>query len=129
MAIANIRLTQELKIVEHVHDDVGPHLAQHFAKLREHPLVGETETCGMMGAILLLKDKVKGTPFPEPIDIGMACRKHCFDNGLIMRAVGNRMIIAPPLVITRAQVDEMMALIRLCLDRTLDDAKRNGWLK
>ena len=59
----------------------------------------------------------------------MVCRGHCFANGLIMRAVGNRMIIAPPLVITRAQIDEMVALIRRCLDLTLADAQRNGWLK
>ena len=57
----------------------------------------------------------------------MVCRGHCFGNGLIMRAVGDRMIIAPPLVITRAQIDEMVALIRRCLDLTLADAQR-GWL-
>jgi len=58
----------------------------------------------------------------------MTCRGHCFGNGLIMRAVGDRMIIAPPLVITRSQVDEMMALIRRCLDLTLADAKAQHWL-
>ena len=49
----------------------------------------------------------------------MVCRGHCFGNGLIMRAVGDRMIVAPPLVMTRAQIDEMVALIRSCLDLTL----------
>jgi putrescine aminotransferase len=58
----------------------------------------------------------------------MVCRGHCFREGLIMRAVGDRMIIAPPLVITRAQIDEMMGLIRRCLDLTLADAKAGGWL-
>ena len=43
-----------------------------------------------------------------------------------MRAVGNRMIVAPPLVITRAQIDEMMALIRRCLDLTLADVTHRG---
>ena len=59
----------------------------------------------------------------------MVCRGHCFGNGLIMRAVGDRMIVAPPLVITRAQIDEMVALIRRCLDLTLADVRRNGWLQ
>jgi putrescine aminotransferase len=45
-----------------------------------------------------------------------------------MRAVGNRMIIAPPLVTTRVQIDALMALIRRCLDLTLDDARRESWL-
>jgi putrescine aminotransferase len=57
----------------------------------------------------------------------MVCRGHCFGNGLIMRAVGNRMIIAPPLVMTTAQIDKMGELIRRCLDLTLDDARREGW--
>ncbi len=128
VALANIGLVRELKLVEHVRDDVGPYLAKHFAALAEHPLVGDAETCGLMGALLLVKDKTHGTAFAESVEIGMVCRGHCFANGLIMRAVGNRMIIAPPLVITRAQVDEMVALIRLCLDLTLADAHRQGWL-
>jgi putrescine---pyruvate transaminase len=129
VALANIRLIRELGLVEHVHDDVGPYLAKHFATLCDHPLVGDAETCGLMGAILLVKDKTLGTAFPDEVGIGMVCRSHCFGNGLIMRAVGDRMIIAPPLVITRAQVDEMMALIRRCLDLTLADAQRQRWVK
>jgi putrescine aminotransferase len=80
-----------------------------------------------MGAIHLAQDKARGRAFPMDLPIGMVCRAHCFANGLIMRAVGDRMIVAPPLVITRAQIDEMMALIRRCLDLTLDEATRNGW--
>ena len=128
VALANIRLIQELKLVEHVRDDVGPYLASAFASLGEHPLVGDAETCGLMGALLLVKDKARGTAFAESVGIGMVCRGHCFANGLVMRAVGDRMIIAPPLVITRAQIDEMVALIRRCLDLTLADAQRAGWL-
>jgi putrescine aminotransferase len=96
--------------------------------------VGDAETCGLMGAILLVKDKARLTPFASDVGggaggggIGMVCRGHCFANGLVMRAVGNRMIIAPPLVITRAQIDELMALIRRCLDLTLADALRGAW--
>jgi len=122
VAVANIRLIQQLKLVEHVHDDVGPYLAQQFAGLAEHPLVGEVQTCGLMAALQLVKDKARGTAFPAELEMGMVCRGHCFGNGLIMRAVGDRMIIAPPLVITRAQIDEMMALVRRCLDLSLADA-------
>jgi len=128
VALANIRLVQSLKLVEHVREDVGPCLAERFAELGEHPLVGEVQTCGLMGALLLVKDKARGTPFPGELQVGMVCRGHCFGSGLIMRAVGDRMIVAPPLVITRAQIDEMVALIRHCLDATLADVRHNGWL-
>ena len=127
VALANIRLMQELGLVEHVRSDVGPYLAEAFKSLGEHPLVGDAETCGLMGALLLVKDKASGTSFAPELEVGMVCRGHCFANGLIMRAVGDRMIIAPPLVITRAQIDEMVGLIRRCLDLTLADARAAGW--
>jgi putrescine---pyruvate transaminase len=49
----------------------------------------------------------------------MICRQFCFDNGLIMRAVGDTMIISPPLVISLAEIDELVSKARLCLDLTL----------
>ncbi len=131
VALANLKLLRERGLVERVHDDVGPYLAKAFENLNEHPLVGEAQTCGLMGALLLVKDKAgrqgRGTPFAPELEVGMVCRGHCFGNGLIMRAVGDRMIIAPPLIITRAQIDEMVALIRRCLDLTLADVRARGW--
>ncbi len=128
VAIANIRLIQREGLVDRVRQDVGPYLAQRYAELSEHPLVGEAQTCGLMGALQLVKDKASGTMFDGALEVGMVCRGHCFGNGLIMRAVGDRMIIAPPLVITRAQIDEMVVLIRRCLDLTLADVKARGWM-
>ena len=49
----------------------------------------------------------------------MICRTFCFDTGLIMRAVGDTMIIAPPLVISKAEIDELVTKARKCLDLTL----------
>jgi putrescine---pyruvate transaminase len=128
VALANIRLLQQLDSVRHVHDDVGPYLAEQFSGLLAHPLVGDVQSCGLMAALQLVRNKDTLATFASDQAIGMLCRGHCFGNGLIMRAVGDRMIVAPPLVITRAQIDEMMMLIRRCLDLTLADAQREGWL-
>jgi putrescine aminotransferase len=128
VAVANIRVIQREGLVERVRDDLGPYLAEQFAALAAHPLVGEAQTCGLMGALQIVRDKDRSGTFDAALEVGMLCRGHCFGNGLIMRAVGDRMIIAPPLVITRAQIDEMTALIRRCLDLTLADVTRRGWL-
>jgi putrescine aminotransferase len=128
VGVANLRLIQELGLVEHVRDDVGPYLAQAYRSLAAHPLVGMADTCGLMGALLLVKDKALGLPFPAEQEVGMLCRGHCFANGLIMRAVGDRMIVAPPLVVTRAQIGEMLDLVVRCLDLTLADLQRAGSL-
>jgi putrescine aminotransferase len=128
VGVANIRVIQREGIVDRVREDIGPYLARHFEALADHPLVGQAETCGLMGALQLVNDKASGRTFPAHKAVGMVCRGHCFRNGLIMRAVGDRMIIAPPLVITHAQLDEMVALIRRCLDLTLADLKQRGWI-
>ena len=81
-----------------------------------------------MAALQLVRSKADGAAFPDWQEVGMLCRGHCFGNGLIMRAVGDRMIIAPPLVITRSQIDELVALVRRCLDLTLADLTQRGWV-
>ena len=128
VALANIALIRRERLVERVHDDTGPYLAAQFAALAaEHALVGAAESCGLMGAIQLVQDKTSGATFAPELEVGMLCRGHCFSNGLIMRAVGDRMIVAPPLVMTRADIDTMMDLIRRCLDLTLVDVRARGW--
>ncbi len=126
VALANLDVMEQEGLVERVRTETGPYLAQVFAQLGEHPLVGQAETCGMMGALLLLKNKTTGEVFPEGVDVGMMCRTHCFDNGLIMRAVGNRMIVAPPLIMRSADIDELAQRIKLVLDKTLEQLRAAG---
>jgi putrescine aminotransferase len=114
-------------VVERVRDDIAPYLAERFTSLLSHPLVGEARTHGMMAGLVLMKNKATREMFPSELSVGMACRAHCFGNGLIMRAVGDRMIIAPPLVMTRHDIDTMMTLIVRCLDLTWNEAQHKGW--
>jgi putrescine aminotransferase len=128
VGLANVRLIQREGLVERVRNQTGPYLAERFRELAEHPLIGEVQSLGLMGAIQLVKDKSTGQLFDSALSVGMVCRGHCFGNGLIMRAVGDRMIIAPPLVTTFEQIDELMRLIRYCLDLTLADVRQRGWI-
>jgi putrescine aminotransferase len=128
VALANLEIMEREQLPKRVKDDIGPYLAQGFEKLADHPLVGVAETCGFTAGLVLVKNKATRERFDESLSMGMVCRGHCFRNGLIMRAVGDRMIIAPPLTMTHAQIDEMLALIRQCLDLTYGDAQNNGWL-
>ena len=107
VALANIELIEREGLVERVKNDTGPYLAEGFKKIAAHPLVGVADTCGFVGGITLVKNKTTLEAFDAELGVGMICRGHCFKNGLIMRAVGDRMIIAPPLVMTRVQVDEL----------------------
>lgn len=123
VALANIGIMERENVVCNVRDFLAPYLAKEFNRLASHPLVGVTETCGLMAGLVLVKDKANNTLFPPGLLVGMICRNHCFTQGIIMRAVGDRMIIAPPLTITRAQIDELIALIRHCLDLTYEELR------
>ncbi|MFI8978482.1 aminotransferase class III-fold pyridoxal phosphate-dependent enzyme, partial [Ectopseudomonas khazarica] len=101
--------------------ETAPYLQKRLRELADHPLVGEVRGIGMLGAIELVQDKATRTRYPGDKAVGMICRGHCFNNGLIMRAVGDTMIIAPPLVISQAEVDELVEKARKCLDLTLRD--------
>ncbi|WP_300752439.1 aspartate aminotransferase family protein [Janthinobacterium sp.] len=131
-ALENIRIIEEENLVRRVADDTGPYLKQHFASLATHPLVGYADSCGLVAGLNLVRSKGQSVHenvlFDEDQGVGMICRRHMFDNGVIMRAVGERMIVAPPLVMTRAQIDEMVALIRLCLDKTYAEVQEKGWV-
>ncbi|HYA59361.1 MAG TPA: aspartate aminotransferase family protein [Burkholderiaceae bacterium] len=128
VALENLAILQRERLVDKVREDTGPYLQRRFEALADHPLVGLAETCGLVAGLVLVKRKNPVQTFAEDLGVGMICRGYMFRNGVIMRAVGDRMIIAPPLVITRSQIDEMIGLIRGCLDQTLDDLAARGWL-
>lgn len=118
VALENIRILREENIIERVKAETAPYLQQRLRELADHPLVGEVRGVGMLGAIELVKNKVTRERYPSELGAGMICRGHCFDSGLIMRAVGDTMIMSPPLVISKAEIDELVDKARQCLDLT-----------
>ncbi len=123
VAVANIKLMQREDIVTKVHDNTAPYLQKRLRELGEHPLVGEARGIGMLGALELVKDKDNYIQFDKDIGAGTICRTHCFDNGLIMRAVGDAMIISPPLVLSHEEIDQFIDRAWKCLDLTQAELK------
>jgi putrescine---pyruvate transaminase len=124
VASVNLTLLQQEGLVPRVRDDVGPYLAEKWRELGEHPLVGEARCVGLLGALELAPDKPSRRFFEKRGEVGTICRDFCFENDVIMRAVRDTMIVAPPLVITRAQLDELAEKIRRCLDLTLERCRK-----
>ena len=120
VALANIQLMKKENIVDYVANDIGPYFKQRLTEvLAGHDLVGHIDCTGLIAGIALVKDKTTKEGFGDNIDIGLICRDHCFENGLIMRAVGSRMVLSPPLVITRDEVDELCEKALYCFNLTL----------
>jgi putrescine---pyruvate transaminase len=127
VALENLRIMQEEKIVEHVRDVANPYLAKLWKGLEEHPLVGEAKLVGLMGSIALTPDKARRAKFAADTGtVGYRCRERCFANDLIMRHVGDRMIISPPLVITPEEIDILIERAKKSLDECYTGLKADG---
>lgn len=127
VALENINILQEEKVVDYVRDDIGPYLKQKWEALADHPMVGEAKIVGLMGSIALTPHKESRAAFAADAGtVGYICRERCFANNLIMRHVGDRMIISPPLVITRAEVDILIDRAVKSLDEGMVRVKDAG---
>lgn len=130
VALENLRILEEEKVVDHVRDVAAPYLAEKWHGLTEHPMVGEAKIVGLMGSIALTPDKDTRAAFAsEPGTVGYVCRERCFANNLIMRHVGDRMIIAPPLVITPEEIDVLIGRARTALDEAFTQVKESDLWK
>ncbi len=118
VALENLRILEEEGIVARAGSETAPYLKQKWEALCDHPLVGEATIVGMMGSIALTPDKARRAPFAaEAGTAGLICREACFANNLVMRHVGDRMVISPPLVITRDEIDTLIDRARAALDQ------------
>ncbi|MFA5685093.1 MAG: aspartate aminotransferase family protein [Lysobacteraceae bacterium] len=118
VALENLRILQDEGIIDACRADTGPYLAERWKALGEHPLVGEARILGMVGALELVPDKPSRAYFPDRGRVGALCRDIALGNGLILRATNDAMLLSPPLIISREQIDELVDKTWKSLDMT-----------
>ena len=118
VAIENIGILQRERLIETAAQDTAPYFQGRLAEFLAHPLVGDVQGVGMFAGIELSADKRTRAKFKPAGKAGTLCRDLCMDNGLVMRAAGDRMILSPPLIITREQIDELVEKVTLSFDMT-----------
>ncbi len=125
-----------LKVLEiYQRDDIfakaavtGEYMQKRLAEFKDHPLVGEVRGRGLLGAIELVANKATGQAFVGGA-VGGFAQKAAQDNGLLLRAVaGSSLGFCPPLIITTAQIDEIIEKTAIALDVTLDHCVREKLL-
>nr|5KQW_A Chain A, 4-aminobutyrate transaminase [Pseudomonas]5KQW_B Chain B, 4-aminobutyrate transaminase [Pseudomonas]5KQW_C Chain C, 4-aminobutyrate transaminase [Pseudomonas]5KQW_D Chain D, 4-aminobutyrate transaminase [Pseudomonas] len=122
-ALANLDILERENLTGNA-ADVGAYLQQ---RLREtfggHPLVGEVRGVGMLAALEFMADKDARTPFDPALKVGPKVSAACLEDGMIARAMphGDILGFAPPLVITRAEVDEIVGIAKQAVDEVADE--------
>ncbi|MEM9054683.1 MAG: aspartate aminotransferase family protein [Pseudomonadota bacterium] len=119
VALANINLIEREGLVERVRDETAPYFRQCLNELAaEYPIIGEVRGVGLLAALELVRDRDSKTPFADDEHPAIICRDHCLEAGLIMRAVGDAMILCPPLIISRDEIDLLVERAAIGLRKT-----------
>ena len=118
VALTNVRLLRDEKIIETVASTTGPYFATRLRELESHPLVGEVRVTGLIAGIQLCKNRQTRERFDKSVEVAGICRSHSVANGLVMRATEDSMVLSPPLVISKAEIDELVGKVKTSLDQT-----------
>ncbi|MEP7182991.1 MAG: aspartate aminotransferase family protein [Betaproteobacteria bacterium] len=126
VALETLKIYEERDVVGHVRK-VGPRMQAGLRRFADHPLVGEARGVGLIGAIELVRDKATKTSFAPGDGIAAYAVRRAQAHGTILRNMpGDIIAFSPPLVISEAEIDAMLAAFGKALDETLAMAKEKG---
>jgi len=116
VALENIRILEDERIIERVAQDIAPYFGEQLGKLAGHEIIGEVRCVGLMGALELVRSSKTLEPIDNAEEVCEKVRDLGLAHGIIVRPVHSTVTIAPPLVITRAEIDYLVERLRLTLD-------------
>jgi 4-aminobutyrate--pyruvate transaminase len=125
VALETLKIYDEMDIVSHV-TTVAPRLQEGLRGFADHPLVGEVRGLGLVAGLELVRDKKTKQGFDSKAGIGLHIERCCQEHGVILRALGDTLTVAPPLVISEAEIDDILRGVGAALGETLDHARREG---
>ena len=125
-ALASWDILEKENLLQNVLE-VGPYFQEQLRTLAENPLVGNVRGTGLMAAVeMTIQGRDEEDLLEKDYAIGEMVDSHCQRLGLLVRPFINICIISPPLIITRAQVDELVTALREGLRLTLEDLREQG---
>ena len=124
VALKNLDLLEE-GVLAHTRE-IAPYFQAQLKTLEELPLVGEVRGVGLMACVECVADRESKDALQLDKDVGRRIDAHCHELGLLVRPLINMCVMSPPLIITKEQVDDMVAILREGISRTMDDLRKEG---
>jgi 4-aminobutyrate--pyruvate transaminase len=119
VALETLKIYEEIDLVGRVRA-IAPQFQARLQEFRDHPLAGEVAGIGLMGVFELVRDHSTRRGFEPATRAGLTLVDKAEQRGLILRALGDRIAFCPPLILVKAELDEMFDKFALALE----DAKR-----
>lgn len=116
--VATLELYRELATNDYVTQTIAPYWAARLAELGGHRIVGEARSLGMLGCLELVRDAPTRARLEAQHNAGLVCRDAAVNSGLMVRAVKDSIISAPPLVCTKEELDLLFERLLQALDHT-----------
>ena len=89
-------------------------------RFADHPLVGEVRAVGLIAGIELVQDKATKQPFDAKAGVGNFFEERAYEAGILMRGRGEQLVLSPPLIITEAEIDDLLSRLGQALDATAE---------
>ncbi|QAZ43873.1 aminotransferase [Mesorhizobium sp. Pch-S] len=124
LALKNLDILED-EVLAHARA-VAPYFQAQLKSLEDLPLVGEVRGLGLMACVDCVADRESKNPLQLDRAVGARIDAHCHELGLLVRPLINMCVMSPPLVITREQIDTMVAILREGISRTMGDLRREG---
>jgi putrescine---pyruvate transaminase len=127
-ALKNIEIMERENLCQHV-KDTGPALLRELQVLTDLPIVGDVRGSHFMVGIELVADKQTKKGFAATIGSAQRVFKRCLNRGLIVRPVGNVIVLSPPLIFTEAHCRQVAATLYDCINETAAELKVAGLIR
>ncbi len=125
VALETLKIYEERQLLDHV-QAIAPRLQQGLRRFADHPLVGEVRGTGLIAGVELVKHKDSHESFDPKAMVGARLTRFAAERGLLVRAMVDTIGFCPPLIITEAEIDSLLAIFGAALDETHSWAKQEG---
>ena len=125
VALANIEVMQRDNLCERVRE-TGPYFLERLKTLGDLPIVGDVRGSHFMLCVELVQDKQTKEPFPEEAAIERRIDRETQKRGMIVRLIGNLCVLSPALILDKAGINEMVAILREAIKAVMAELDREG---
>jgi len=108
--LANIGIIEKEQLLQKA-AVAGNQIRSRLEAFYEYPIVGDIRGLGMLWAVELTAERKPKKALDPALGVGGWIREYCYERGMILRNNGDILVIAPALVMTTEQIDEMLRLI------------------
>ena len=124
-ALANLDIIEREGLIARARK-LAPYFARRLGTLARHRIVGEVRTAGLMAAMELVRDQDSRESLPSNLNVAARIRSAALARGVIVRASADTVVVCPPLIITREQIDHLVTVLDEATGEVVEQLANEG---